>query len=104
MPRWLGFLTLAGVAAAAETVDACLSNLGPQQVDEVCGSDGVAYDSYAHALCHNAVDAAMAVIRSGVTRMGSMTQRRVNGRSIESTAGLRLGDRRLPGMLPGRGT
>ena len=54
---WLGFLTLAGAAAAAETADACLRNLGPQQVDEVCGSDGVVYDSYAHALCHNAVDA-----------------------------------------------
>ena len=27
MPRWLGFLTLAGAAAAAETVDACLRNL-----------------------------------------------------------------------------
>ena len=57
MPRWLGFLTLAGAAAAAETVDACLRNLGPQQLDEVCGSDGVRYDSYAHALCHDAVDA-----------------------------------------------
>ena len=55
---WLGFLTLAGAAAAAaETADACLRNLGPQQVDEVCGSDGVRYDSYAHALCNKAVDA-----------------------------------------------
>ena len=57
MPRWLGLLTLAGAAAAAETADACLRNLGPQQLDEVCGSDGIVYDSYAHALCHNAVDA-----------------------------------------------
>ena len=57
MPRWLGFLTLAGAAAAAENADACLRNLGPQQFDEVCGSDGVVYDSYAHALCHNAIDA-----------------------------------------------
>ena len=54
---WLGFLTLAGAAAAAENADACLRNLGPQQFDEVCGSDGVVYDSYAHALCHDAVDA-----------------------------------------------
>ena len=66
---WLGFLTLAGAAAAAETADACLRNLGPQQLDKVCGSDGVVYDSYAHALCHNAVDSATrARRRSGAGR------------------------------------
>ena len=49
----LGFAlaAAAATAAAAETADACLRNLGPQQLDEVCGSDGVVYDSYAHALC-----------------------------------------------------
>ena len=56
----LGFAlaAAAATAAAAETAaDACLRNLGPQQLDEVCGSDGVVYESYAHALCHDAVDA-----------------------------------------------
>ena len=53
---WLGFLTLAGAAAAAETADACLRNLGPQRRDEVCGSDGISYNSYAEALCAGAVD------------------------------------------------
>ena len=47
IPLSLKWLVLAGAAAVAiGGGDACLNNLDPQRPDAVCGSDGVAYDSY----------------------------------------------------------
>ena len=90
---WLGFLTLAGAAAAAETADACLRNLGPQKLDEVCGSDGVRYDSYAEALCHNAVDAGW---RRGACERRSLNEAHFSARPADG-ARLALANSRMFG-------